>query len=126
MLKVWTRRCLNGIRTVRRLPAFTPRWLVARAALIAVVYLVVHWVGWRDYASFLSGTTPGGGDFNNPHGLMGVFYITCHFAFVLLAPVLLLTAGTQWALIALATRLNLFSRNSHDARSDRPSRVASG
>lgn len=124
-MKVWIRRCIGGLHTVRRLPAFTPLWLVARAALIAVVYLVVHCAGWRDYASFLSGTTTAGGGFNNPHAFMGVFYIACHFAFVLLAPVLLLTAGMQWALIALATRRKSYSRNAHDARAYRPSRVAS-
>jgi hypothetical protein len=97
---------------VRRLPAFTPLWLMVRAALIVVVYLVVHWAGWRDYARFLSGTTTVSGEFNIPYAVVGVFYIACHFAFVLLAPVLLLTAGMQWALIALATRLKSFPGNS--------------
>jgi hypothetical protein len=72
----------------------TPRGLVLRAALIALVYAVLHLAGGRSCAAFLSGTPVGGWAAT----LLGCAYVVFHFAFVIVAPILAIAAAlmTLW------------------------------
>jgi len=79
-------------RTVRA-PVFSPRGLAARAALIALVYALLHLAGLREYASILSGTLPTGDPGDYLAMTLGVAYVLVHLAFFLAAPVLVLAAG---------------------------------
>jgi len=67
----------------------TPRGLLLRAALIALVYGALHVFGARGLVGFLSGTPVGG----SAAILVGVSYLLFHFLFVLVAPILILAAG---------------------------------
>ena len=63
----------------------SPRGLLVRALLIALAFEVVHALGWRDETRFLSGT-PGS-------ARLGILYVFLYFAFVLIAPALVLAGG---------------------------------
>jgi hypothetical protein len=79
-------------RTVRA-PVFSSRGFAARAALIALVYTLLHLAGLREYASILSGTAPTGDPNDYLAMALGVVYVLVHLAFFLVAPVLVLAAG---------------------------------
>ncbi len=79
-------------RTVRA-PVLSPRGFAARAALIALVYTLLHLAGLREYASILSGTAPTGDPNDYLAMALGMTYVLVHLAFVLIAPVLVLAAG---------------------------------
>ncbi len=67
------------------------------ALLLILVFGVCHALGWRQYASILSGTSA---DLAASQVWRGVMYIVLWFAVVLVVPILLLAAG----LYALAVR----------------------
>jgi hypothetical protein len=67
----------------------TPRGLLLRAGLIALVYVSLHLLGARGMVAFLSGTPVGG----SGAILLGVTYLLFHFLFVLVTPILILAAG---------------------------------
>lgn len=90
-------------RTVRA-PVLSSRGLAARAALIAVVYGVLHLVGLREYTSILSGTLPTGDPNDYLAMVLGVAYVLVHLAFFLVAPVLVLAAGMLYGLEYLLAR----------------------
>lgn len=77
-------------------PILSPIGLVVRAAIIAIVYLLLHLAGARGDVGFLSGTPVGGSGAT----LLGCAYVVFHFAFVLLAPILVIAAS----LLALTAR----------------------
>jgi phosphotransferase system glucose/maltose/N-acetylglucosamine-specific IIC component len=80
----------------------SPRGFLVRALLIALAFGVVHALGWREETRFLSGT---------PASLrLGVFYLFFYFAFVLVAPTLVLGAG----IFAVLERLTRQPEGSHD------------
>jgi hypothetical protein len=72
---------------------FSPKDLVCRAAIIAVIYAMVNVAGLREYTSILNGTV---GSTEISRGLaafLGVGYVCAYLAFVLLVPVFLIAAG---------------------------------
>ena len=75
---------------VRRL--VTPVGFLKAAATLAVVYLACHLLGWREHASFLSGTISSD-TAGITRTLMGVLYVLAYFSFVLAVPILVLGAG---------------------------------
>ena len=85
MPKDWTRRV-----PFRRL--MTPGGLLKAAVTLAVGYLVLHLLGWREYTSFLSGTIAPGA-VGMRQAMMGAFYVFAYFGFVLIVPILLLASG---------------------------------
>ena len=83
---------------------FSSRGFAARAALIALVYGVLHLMGLREYTSILSGTAPTGDPNDYLAMALGVAYVLVHLAFVLIAPVLVLAAGILRGLEHLVAR----------------------
>ncbi|MDQ7779182.1 MAG: hypothetical protein RDV41_05680 [Planctomycetota bacterium] len=71
---------------------FTPKGLLVRAAVIAVVFLVLHVCGLREYTSIISGMSPTGDTADSRAITLGVMYGCFYFAFVLVAPILVLAA----------------------------------
>jgi hypothetical protein len=70
---------------------------VSRAAVIlglglAALFLVLHLLGLRDDVSILSGTMPGG----SLEAAGGLLYALAFFSTVIIAPVLLASAGLHW------------------------------
>ena len=73
--------------------SFSPRGFLVDAVLIALVFLACNLAGLKEYTSVICGTSPTG-DINNPLVLgLGAFYLFIHFAFVLVAPILVIAAA---------------------------------
>jgi len=85
---------------VKRAPLLSPRGLVLRAAIVALVFALAHAAGLRAYTSILSGTSPTGNAADGWAALLGCIYVLLYFAFILAVPIALIAA----ALMALATR----------------------
>jgi len=71
----------------------SPGDFVRRAAVIAFLFLLAHLAGLSEYTSFLSGTVPSPDTDWKLTIFFGLIYLVSYFAFVLVAPVLLLAAG---------------------------------
>ena len=76
-----------------RAEAFSPKDLVLRAVFIAALYLAARLAGLREFTTFLSGTAPVTNLSWPWVAFLGMAYLILHFAFILLAPVLLIAAG---------------------------------
>jgi hypothetical protein len=76
---------------------FSPGGLLSRAVALALLYLVAHLLGFREYTSILCGTLPSGGAI-----ALGVATIVLHFAFVLVVPVLVLGSAILWGILRLS------------------------
>jgi hypothetical protein len=71
----------------------SPKDFIRRAALISLVFLVAHLAGLREFTSILNGTT-GSVEFGwRMSAFLGLTYIFLYLAFVLVVPMLLLSAG---------------------------------
>ncbi len=71
----------------------SPKDLVCRAVVIALIYGAVHLAGLREYTSILNGT-PGSADISR--GLatfLGLGYVCAYLAFVILVPMCLMAAA---------------------------------
>ena len=73
--------------------AFNAKGLLIRALIIAIVFFILHLAGLREYTSILSGTYPTGDSAATSAVFWGMVYIIVYFGFVLVAPILLITAG---------------------------------
>jgi hypothetical protein len=81
------------LRRVWKADAFSPAAFVARAVLIAVCYCVSELAGLREYTTFLSGTSANLNVSWQTAATVGLIHLLLYVAFILLAPVSLLTAG---------------------------------
>ncbi len=80
----------------------SPKDLVRRSIVIALIYGVVHLAGLREYTSVLNGTV---GSVNVSRGMaafLGLGYVCSYLAFVLLVPIFLMAAAMLAALRALS------------------------
>jgi hypothetical protein len=75
---------------------FSPPGLLLRAALIAAVFAIVHFAGWREHTTFLSGTPAATTGNAYQTALLGTIYIATYLSFVLLCPILILASGLLW------------------------------
>ena len=72
---------------------FSPQAFVGRAVVIALLYAVSRLAGLQEYTTFLSGTS---GNVNmswQTAASLGLLHLALYFAFILLAPIFLITAG---------------------------------
>jgi hypothetical protein len=76
----------------------SPKDLLLRAAAIALAFLIAHLAGLREYTSFPSGTVPSPDMGWQQAASGGLVYLILYFAFVLLAPILVIAAILQWAI----------------------------
>lgn len=81
--------------------------LLGLALLIAAAYHTCHALGWREHTSLLSGTPPVAGVSFGTAVWQGGVYGLLYFAYVLLAPILVIAA-------ALATLAAIFLRRKPD------------
>jgi hypothetical protein len=76
-----------------RAESFSPLGFLARALVIAAVFLAVHLAGLRDYTSVLNGTVGPAAASWKTSAFFGIAYLVMYMAFVLLVPVLILAAA---------------------------------
>lgn len=70
---------------------FSPGFFLSRALFIALIYVIVNAAGLVEYTTFISGTVEGASP--TQAALLGLFYMMVYFAFVLVAPILVIAAG---------------------------------
>ena len=76
----------------QRADILSPKDLLQRAFAIAVIFLLLHLVGLREYTSVLNGTVGSVALGWKLSGFLAVIYIVAYLAFVVLVPVLILAA----------------------------------
>lgn len=76
-----------------RAPAFSPKGMMLRAAIIALGFAACHLLGWREHTTFISGSQVGGEVNRSISMLLGILYMAAYFSVVLLTPILFLTAA---------------------------------
>lgn len=73
-------------------PFLSPAWLVSRAVILIIFFIVLHLLGFREEVSFLSGTPPEGGVHDYAAIIKGVVYALSYFSAWVLVPILLIAA----------------------------------
>jgi hypothetical protein len=86
------KRILQVLQRVRTADAFSPTAFVSRAAILSLAYAVSCLAGLQEYTAFLSGTFAVGMRWQTSAAL-GLVHLLLHFAFIVLVPILLITAG---------------------------------
>ena len=79
-------------------PVISPKGFLVRAAIIGTIFLLLYIAGLKEYTCVLCGTSPTGNVADSWSAMLGVSYVLCYFAFIVLAPVLILAAGILWLL----------------------------
>lgn len=82
------------MKTLRRFfgsSTLSPTGLVAWALVLVALAVALHWAGWREHTTFLSGTAAG--EFSLGETVSrGTAYLAAYMAAVVVAPILLLAA----------------------------------
>ena len=81
------------LRRLWKAEAFSPSAFLVRAAILAALYAVSRALGLQEYTTFLSGTSPNVNLSWHTASTLGLIHLLLHFAFILLVPILLITAG---------------------------------
>jgi len=81
------------MRHVWEAGAFSPTAFIARAIMIALCYFISELAGLREYTTFLSGTSANLNLSWQTAATLGLLHLLLYVAFILLAPVSLITAG---------------------------------
>jgi hypothetical protein len=81
------------LRRLWKAEAFSPAAFLVRAAILAALYAVSRIAGLQEYTTFLSGTSPNVNLSWHTASTLGLIHLLLHFAFILLVPILLITAG---------------------------------
>jgi hypothetical protein len=89
---------------------FAPSGLIARAVFVVLVFIILHAIGWRTYATVLSGTSPTGEPFTYTDSWRMVAYVLSYLFATVLAPILLIAALV----------LSLLTRRPHAAEPTKP------
>jgi len=91
------KRVLHRLPRWHRAPLFSPTGFLVRAAILSLVYLVLHAAGLRSCVSILSGSAASGSLPTSVSGALGIIYVCFYFAFVLFVPILIIAAGVMAA-----------------------------
>ena len=83
----------SRLRSLWRADFLSPKDLVRRGVVIAVIYFVVSAFGLREFTSILNGTMGSVALGWQMSAFLGLLYIISYLAFVLLTPTMLIAAG---------------------------------
>jgi len=81
------------LRRLWKAEAFSPQGLMVRAAILTALYAVSCLAGLREHTTFLSGTSSNVNLSWHTATTLGLIHLLLHFSFILLAPILVITAG---------------------------------
>lgn len=99
------KRCIFDWRKVvfcREL--LSARGFAARALMLSMAFAICHGAGFREYTSVLCGTSPTGQALDALSALLACLYLVVYLAFVLIVPVMLLSAAMMKALESVVMR----------------------
>ena len=94
---------LGLLRCAWSADAFSPIAFAVRAVIISVLFGVSELLGLREYTTFLSGTSANLNVTWQTAATLGLIHLLLYVAFILLVPILLITAG----LLAASNRSSL-------------------
>jgi len=77
----------------------SPKDLVQRAAVFCVAFAIAHLLGWRDFTSFVNGTTGSVEMSFEQAAARGVVYLILYLAVVVLVPIFLIAAAISKLLL---------------------------
>lgn len=83
-------------RAAVRARLLSPGGFLVRAAMLVLIFLVLHALGLRKYTTVVTGTSPTGSPVDAPSVMIALFYVVSHLGAVVVAPALAL-AGCLWA-----------------------------
>lgn len=86
----------RGSAFFQRAPFLSPKDLLQRALAIAVIFMILHLAGLREYTSVLNGTVGSVALGWKLSGFLAVIYILFYLGFVVLVPVMILAAIILW------------------------------
>ncbi|MFC1452908.1 hypothetical protein ACFLSJ_06140 [Verrucomicrobiota bacterium] len=75
---------------------FSPKGLIVRGGILAVLFLVSHAVGLREFTGFLSGTLEAGAGRREVLALLGFVYVILYLLFTVVVPVLFIAAAMSF------------------------------
>jgi hypothetical protein len=81
------------LRTIWRADFLSPKDLVRRALVLALIYGVVSAFGLREFTSILNGTMGSVSLGWHTSAFLGLLYIISYLAFVLITPTMIIAAG---------------------------------
>ncbi len=81
------------LRRLWKAEAFSPGAFVSRAVILAALYALSRIAGLQEYTTFLSGTSPNVNLSWQTASALGLIHLLLYFSFILLVPILLITAG---------------------------------
>jgi len=93
-------------KKINRLSLFSPAGLLVRAAIICLIFGFCFLAGLKEYTCFLSGTSATGEAIGSWPLFLGMCYLAGYFAFILLVPVFVLSAGILWLIFFCKTKLS--------------------
>ncbi|HEY3322840.1 MAG TPA: hypothetical protein VGP72_20465 [Planctomycetota bacterium] len=80
-------------RVAASAPVFSPQGMLLRALLLVFIFVLCHFLGWREYTTILCGISLSGNPGDAWASLKGVLYLLSWFGFILAAPILVISAG---------------------------------
>ena len=96
------RRLRTIVTAVLNHTLLRPAGWLGSAVLFLTVFAVLHFLGWRDDTSFLTGTVPTKGA--DAMVLRGMLYSVAYLAAVIVSPILILAASLRMVLERLLSR----------------------
>ena len=93
------RSCHSLIRLAVPRHFVSPHGFLVTAAALCLLYAVCHGLGWREYATFLSGNMD-----SDTHVTLGVIYVAAYFGCAVVVPILVL-ASAIFTLLLRSCRL---------------------
>ena len=102
-----TNAILTPVKSWIKAPILSPKGLIARAVIIAIIFAACHLLDWREHTSFLSGTRASPDMSPTICTLLGLAYIATYLSFVIATPILLIAAAIQ-SLSKLAQRARIY------------------
>jgi hypothetical protein len=102
------------LRRLWKAEAFSPSAFLVRAAILAALDAVSRIAGLQEYTTFVSGTSPNVNLSWHTASTLGLIHLLLHFAFILLVPILLITAGLLAAWNRWKPQCEVSGRDSHE------------
>lgn len=107
---------MKRLRRLFKVSTFSPKGLLAWAALLSIIFLVCHLAGLRAYATVISGTSPTGDVTDTSTLLLAGLYVLAYVSFVVVVPILAIASAIFFGLeriIPLRDRAPLLAEKRH-------------
>ena len=84
---------ISLLRHLWKAEAFSPQGILVRAMIISILFTISQLLGLQEYTTVLSGTSANINLSGRTAALLGCIHLFLYVGFILLVPILLITAG---------------------------------